>query len=263
MGPMNDLRDLEQLAARNGLNLFGVVDAARFDRGQPAELRSAALAPGCGSILVLGTGGNRPCHEFGRQVGADVRAVDAPTADMIAEASVRVIAHELGRLGVRARQVGPAEGRLPFATLGEAAGFGVVSPISGMLLHPEFGPWLRVRAALLLEGQPFGAVAATKLPSNFMPCCGCSQPCVSSCPPGAIAAEGSGDRRRCADYRFSGGCADACRARQACPVGAEHADVPGRPRHAHSLGEAALRQRFGKGWRQRFARALRGPVRAR
>ncbi|MGC6486900.1 MAG: hypothetical protein ACON4Z_04590, partial [Planctomycetota bacterium] len=236
---MHDLRPLRALAVRNGLNLFGLVDAVSFDRAQPPELRSAGVFPNCGSILVLGTGGARPSFEFCRQRGDLARPVDARTAELLVDASVRGIAHELGRLGIRARRLGPEHGRLSFESLGEAAGFGVVSPVSGMLLHPDFGPWLRVRAALLLEGAPFGDAPEASLPAHFKPCSGCDRPCVSACPPRAIAGDGSSDRRRCADYRFTGGCVDGCRARQACPVGVEHADLPGIPLHAHTLSDDA------------------------
>lgn len=260
---MNDLATLRLLANRNGLNLFGLVDAARFDRTRPPELRIGALLPACGSVLVLGTGGSRPAFEFERQHPERARPMDARTSDLMVEASVRVIRYELGRLGVRARYVGPEEARVPFGPLGEAAGFGVVSPVSGMLLHPEFGPWLRVRAALLLEGEPFGPVADAALPSSFKPCCGCDKPCVSACPPRAIAGDGGKDRRRCAEYRFTGGCEDGCRVRQACPMGAEHADLPEHPLHAHSVDKATLARRYGLGWRRFVPRALRGAARLR
>lgn len=260
---MNDLHHLRQLAARNGLNLFGLVDAGRFDRTQPPELRSAALLPACRSILVVGTGGNRPSFEFQRQRGRSNRPTDLRTSELMLEASVRVIEHELGRLGLRARRIDPCDDRLPFGPLGEAAGFGVVSPVSGMLLHPDFGPWLRVRAALLLEGEPFGVAADASLPSSFKPCCGCSQPCVAACPTRAIVGDGSTDYRRCADYRWTGGCDDGCRARQACPVGAEQADLPGLPLHAHSIGKDALARRFGLGWRRFVPRMLRSRARTR
>jgi len=170
---MSLLSDAQHCAARVGLNLFGIVDAARFDVCQPKDLRIGSRWPECGTAIVLGSGGVTTARET-QQVERD-----------IAE-----IASVLQRGGVRFRIVVPTQRRLSFARLAEAAGFGTISPVTGLLLHPEFGPWVSVWAALLLDGHPFGEVADRSITDLFQPCCSCRQPCrevlpaASACPIG-------------------------------------------------------------------------------
>ena len=253
---MPALSFFRQLAARNGLNLLGVVDARRFDRSQPKELRTAATLPGCGTVLAVGTAGRSFWAEFQQQGVA--AALDARAAEVLVDASVDAFVDQVRRLKGRVRRVGPEDGRLNFGHLAEAAGFGIVSPVSGMVLHPEFGPWMKVRAAVLLEGRPFGAVRDASLSARFKPCCSCDRPCVSACPSGALDGLGGNDRAQCADHRAVGGCASLCSARGACPVGADHADRPELPLHAHSVDLATLQRRYGRGWWRFVPRSLRG-----
>lgn len=51
------LTEVRAFAAQRGLNLLGLVDAKRFDQSQPCDARSAAWLSGCGTLLVLGSGG--------------------------------------------------------------------------------------------------------------------------------------------------------------------------------------------------------------
>jgi hypothetical protein len=46
-------------AENTGLNLFGLVDAERFDAWQPLEQRTTSIRPDCGTVIVLGSGGAR------------------------------------------------------------------------------------------------------------------------------------------------------------------------------------------------------------
>ena len=204
---------LRQDAARHGLNLFGLVDAAGFDAAQPRELRAQALLPGCGNILVLGRGGSAVQQDQPGPSGEGVAAVRG--ADAAAELlSARLTAAGLPHLRLRS-----VEEKMRFRQLGEAAGFGVVSPVSGMLLHPVFGPWLLVEAALLVEGSPFGVAREGAPPAGFEPCAICAQPCVAACSSLAVDLDGRVTRGRCEDPQRGGGCVDRCDARLACPAG--------------------------------------------
>ena len=204
---------LRKDAARHGLNLFGLVDAAGFDAAQPRELRAQALLPGCGNILVLGRGGSAVQQDQPGPSGEGVAAVRG--ADAAAELlSARLTAAGLPHLRLRS-----VEEKMRFRQLGEAAGFGVVSPVSGMLLHPVFGPWLLVEAALLVEGSPFGVARAGAPSAGFEPCAICAQPCIATCSSLAVDLHGRVTRGRCGDPRRGGGCIDRCDARLACPAG--------------------------------------------
>ena len=255
---MSLLQQLLQNASRNGLNLVGLVDSGRFDRCQPREQRVSALRPKCGTVVVLGTGGRHFWPEFARQGGQLPENVDGDAADELAAASVAGVADQLQSLGVACHVVDSRRPLLNFGRLAEAAGFGIVSPVSGMLLHPEFGPWLRVRAALLVDGLPFGAVEDASITDRFHPCCSCDKPCVTACPPAVHSAAGHSDRRQCAEHRYAGGCATGCHSRAACPIGGEHGDGDGPTLHAHSIGNRTLQRWFGLGLWRLVPRFLRG-----
>ena len=255
---MSLLVSLQQCAADAGLNLFGVVDAERFDGCQPQEQRSRRLLRGCGTIVVLGTAGRgfwRSRRDDHRANGADA---GGEGADDAAQEGAHCVALRLADLGVCRRVVDSRSGTLNFGRLGEAAGFGIVSPVSGMLLHPTYGPWLRVRAAILATGYPFGAIADASIAEHFRPCCTCSKPCISACPPAVHDGLGNSDRARCADHRHDGGCGNGCFSRLACPVGAEYRDAPDAPLHVHSAGLPTVRRWYGLGVWRIVPRFLRG-----
>lgn len=243
------LTDVRARAVDAGLNLFGVVDAERFDASATKERRVRAIAPACGTVLVLGSGGRSLWQHFTRRNGG--RAALPNGLDGYVFDVVRGIAAALESASIPCSvEISACGSRLPFTQLGEAAGFGTVSPVTGFLLHPEFGPWLRIRAALLLHGRPFGAIGDASISHHFQPCCGCDRPCVASCPAGVHDGYGGTELARCARHRDEGNCNDGCSSRSACPVGSEHRDADGEAAHRHSYALPALRRWFGVGfWR--------------
>ncbi|MCA8950105.1 MAG: hypothetical protein KDE27_11430 [Planctomycetes bacterium] len=143
-----------------GFDLFGPVDAATFDACQPRDQRLTRVLPRCGTAIVLGTAGvqlDSHTVEVGLQRVSD---------------RLRVAGHRTVIAGTRAH-------KLSFPRLADAAGFGTVSPVTGLLLHPKFGPWLRVHDVLLVEGRPFGQLGDASISDSFQPCCKCDgQPCL-------------------------------------------------------------------------------------
>ena len=253
--PLRSLAAARDQAAALGLNLFGVVDASRFDRCQPHEQRVARVSPACGTILVLGSGGRAFWQSFASQqpqaANAAAPAAAVAAADAHGWRGACDLAASLQQRGfiVRALQL-DLGCRLNLGRLGEAAGFGTVSPVSGLLLHPDFGPWLRLRAALLIDGMPFGTIADASISDRFQPCCNCDRPCVAACPAHAVAVGQPTDLGRCATHRHEGGCVTSCCTRTACPLGSGHQDAPGEAAHAHAFRLPALQRRFGLGvWR--------------
>lgn len=226
------LPQIREFAAERGLNVFGLVDAKRYDGSQPCDARATALSPRCGTMVVLATGGKHAAMQVTRASGFEVAAL-------------------LQTQGIALRVLEPGvNSRLRIGCLGEAAGFGTVSPVSGLLLHPIYGPWLRVRAVLLLEGMPFGPVDEASISERYQPCGPCARPCVPACPASTFDGVGHHDLGGCATHRHAGGCANGCSVRVACPVGAEHRDAAlgGTPGHVLPLG--SLRRWFGLGvWR--------------
>ena len=111
------------------------------------------------------------------------------------------------------------------------------SPI-GMLIHPTYGLWHSYRGALGLS-EALDLPARDASPS---PCESCAEkPCLNACPVGAFSAAGY-DVPGCAGHLTSRAGADCmergCRARRACPVGAE--SLPG-PAQASFAMRAFLR----------------------
>jgi hypothetical protein len=218
-------RQIEERARGAGFDLIGLVDAARFDAGQPTELRCARELPGCGTAIVLACG------------GPGSPQWNAP----------REIAATLSRAGHRARVAEPMQSRLRFAALAEAAGLGTVSPVIHRLLHPQYGPRVMVGAVVLVEGSPFGTVADASIADRFQPCCHCSRPCLTACPSERSTGHGHVDEQQCTTERKGGGCADACNVVRSCPVGAGQAmpiDVE-RERHQFELHRALAMQGRG------------------
>jgi hypothetical protein len=259
---MSLLHSVQQQASRNGLNLFGLVDAKRFDGYQPREQRTGAVQSGCGTIMVLGTAGRSLSSEFSRQGRLVPQSMTDNQVDDLAVAGATAVVTDLCQRGVRGRLVDARRPRINFGQLGEAAGFGIVSPVSGLLLHPEFGPWVRVRAAVLLPGQPFGTITDASITDRFRPCYSCLKPCIAACPSAVHDGMGDSDRSRCADSRYRGGCEAACHSRLACPVGSEYADQGGPMLHAHSVGLHTMKRWFGLGWWRMVPRMFRGGPRA-
>jgi hypothetical protein len=244
------LLDIRRSAQDAGMNLVGAVPAPTFDATQPCGRRVEEFLPGCGTVLVLGSGGK----EFWSRLCDQVRVeepkpspshhpVNAYTASIAGN-----ILDELGAQGCRGRAVYPDDRRsLNFLQLAESAGFGTVSPVIGLLLHPDFGPWVSLRAALLLQGEPFGSLDDRSLGDSFSPCVDCARPCVQACPVGVHDGRGGADLRACASHRHRGNCAGGCDVRRACPVGAQHRYDSAEERFRHAYSLFAMRRHFGLG----------------
>jgi hypothetical protein len=221
------LTQLQKRLAPHGLNLIGTTDVARYDAVVPARCAVGTRVPDARTLVVIGNGGAAFWEAFRRaRTRAPLAAVqpdplDAFTRSVVLEA---VGAPELD-LGGPPRVLFPFEDQpLSFVHLGECAGLGRRS-LLGVLVHPEFGPWMALRAALVL---PF-ALAAPRPADGFDPCPHCvARPCVAACPAGAIGP-GGWDVPACAAHRLSGagaGCDTGCHARIACVLAPEHRHPP-------------------------------------
>lgn len=229
-----------------GFNLFGFVDGPHFDAGQPAGRRTRDFQPGCATVFLFGSGGPR-CWQHLLERGVDMAAPapDHHPIDSYCAAACEQLISWMQTQGIRAQAVHPNDDpALNFMQLAEMAGWGTISPVLGILLHPDYGPWVSIRAAVLIEDAPFGAVEAEEqLP--FQPCLRCDQPCVRACPVGVYDGLGAARLEVCAQHRHEGHCGSGCDARRACPVGVVHrygVDEEGF-RHAYSL--FAMRRHFG------------------
>jgi hypothetical protein len=204
-----------------GLGRLGVLAISRYDALVPAAWGSAALRPGARSALVVASGGRALFEAF---CAAPEAALAVDPLDAYAR---RVVEEAAGRLGGGARALFAYERRrgvyADFVALAQAAGLGAPSRL-GLLLHPQFGPWLSIRAVLLTQRE----IAETASLPGFAPCDGCSAPCVRACRGGAVPGGPRGfDVAACRATRLSeSACRSRCDARRACVVGPDHAYSP-------------------------------------
>jgi epoxyqueuosine reductase len=198
-----------------GLALTGALALEDYDALVPRAWSSASLAPGARGALVVGNAGRALWERFQsspeRALAQDPldaytrRALDA--AARLAPAPTAVAFYADRRDGVY----------LPLVALARRAGFGSPGRV-GVLIHPTYGPWIAIRAVLLV-GEPTRSAP----PVEFDPCTGCPAPCVRACHGGVIGAHGP-DVAACYRARQAlPACAEACDARSACIVGPEHA----------------------------------------
>jgi hypothetical protein len=215
---------LQTLAARLGrigMNLVGATSVAAYDVRVAAGRRLAERAGDARGIVVVANGGTAFWRAFRAAVpapGAGSRdPLDRFTRDAV-EAAARDIA------GSRCHfPFDPWPGALDFQALGELAGLGRPSLV-GVLVHPEFGPWIALRAAVLVPHE----VTAARPADGFDPCPTCvERPCIAACPVGAVGP-GGWDVPRCVTHRLAAeaNCAAGCTARLECVYGRTHRQPP-------------------------------------
>ena len=123
---------------------------------------------------------------------------------------------------VEARALYPFGGRVwPFQQWAQAATGMAQSPL-GLLIHPEFGLWTALRAALVFDER--FEIPEKKALDN--PCDTCAErPCLNTCPVSAFWENRyyvESCRHHVASPEGEGCRANGCAARRACPIGAQH-----------------------------------------
>jgi epoxyqueuosine reductase QueG len=177
---------VRRAAGATGLNLLGVVDAAEYDAMAPAGHRLAEVWPATRSVVMIGNAGPAFWERFRARFGRDpLPERDAHPLDAYTVEAVEPLLSLMRQHGGAARAVfpffGASDHALSFQRLAIAAGFGVES-VLGLILHPDFGPWVALRAAILTD---VALRPAGPLP-GFDPCTRCPAPCVAVCPGGAF-----------------------------------------------------------------------------
>jgi len=221
--------------ARAGLGLHGALSLARYDALVPPPWRSAAFAPQARGALVVGNAGRALFERF---LDSPERAL----ADDPLDGYTRRVLAEAAALWQPPAVVGFYADRregsyLPLVALAERAGFGAPGRI-GVLIHREFGPWIAIRAVLLV-----GERLAESRPAPFEPCSGCPAPCASACVGAAVGAR-TLDAEKCYATRLADpACAFACAARSACVVGRKHAYSPAQLAHHMKIRSGPSRKR--------------------
>jgi ferredoxin len=181
--------------------------------------RCGALAD-VGAIVLAGMAGRDGWDEFTESPEA-ADGADHPL-DRWSQRMIEALARELG-----AKALFPFGGPpfWPFQQWARRAEPVHPSPI-GLLIHPRYGLWHSYRGALGFRQ----ALSVSEPAAAPNPCQSCSGHwCLKACPVGAFSPAGY-DVAACTRHLSSTEGADCmgfgCRARRACPVGAEHAYRP-------------------------------------
>ncbi len=233
--PLADWKDGEAAAglAGAGLGVAGVVPIALWEALAPPPFSRNALLPAARSAVVLGSGGRSLFEAFRRapEHGAAGHPLDAYTERVVAEAARALEAVGIGAAAVHAHET--RDGQLvDFVALARASGLGWPSRL-GILLHPEYGPWMSLRSALLTTQE----LAPTPRQAGEGPCHGCPAPCATGCRGDAVAGAAFSVPRCVSVRRSDPGCALRCDARHACVVGPQHAYAA--EAEAHHMRHAA------------------------
>jgi epoxyqueuosine reductase QueG len=191
-----------------GINVAGVLAVADYDARVPEGFRSRRLLPSARSVVVLASGGTAFFRAFrsSGEAGCDAFLV------RVVEAAAR--REGRARAGYYFEERG---GFADFTGLARAAGIGSPSRL-GLLLHAEYGPWLAIRAVLLVARE----LDPTQPDPSWHPCDGCPAPCASACLGQALVETGFDLARCIATTRREAACRVGCAARRACVVGPAH-----------------------------------------
>ena len=196
-----------------GINIMGICDGTPYEH----------LLPSCTSAVVFANGGRALWdgflkdihqnpehlqdyeHPFDEYVHRIIHNADpSPSSD---RRWIRCAANEAEFLDFRA--------------LAYNAKIGTPS-LMGMVIHPEYGLWMGMRAVLLTTvNLPISTVEPTS------PCSSCTdKPCISTCPAHAVSTSGW-NIQRCAEFhQEQTQCADSCISRLSCPIGIAHKHSP-------------------------------------
>jgi hypothetical protein len=205
-----------------GLNLIGVASAGSYDAEVGVGRGLRRHLDGAESVIVVGHGGGAFWGAYRRfcaaHPGHEERAdpLDDFTREVVETACAPLArdsaAHFLYPFGF-------AGDAVSFTRLAELAGLGHPSLV-GVLVHPVYGPWIALRAAILVRER----LEAPRPAAGFDPCPTCSdRPCIAACPGKAVGAAGW-SVPRCGAHRArpDDPCATRCHARVACVLGPEH-----------------------------------------
>ena len=173
---------LRSSLAAAGLNLTSTLPVEEYDRLVPEPWRTQNVYPSCKGVLIVGNGGRVLWPLFKASPEAQLRKdpLDRYTRHVLREsaAAMRPQAHAVLYTDKRENAY------LPLVALAQRAGFGVPGRV-GVLLHPHYGPWISIRAALLL-----GQAVAFEESAPFDPCTGCPAPCESACHGQVVSRQG-------------------------------------------------------------------------
>lgn len=216
-----DLSALAENLRPTGLNLFTAFPVADLADSMP----DFEIPAGYNQLLLVGSAGTQLWDAMPRHYLAKSHPVD--------EYSIDCINHNIGQqlpegkwltlFPHLADSTAPLGVPVPLQKLGALAGWHQPSPL-GIGINATNGLWFAYRSVVVVEAEvgTTASGAAGLVPLLESPCLTCeTTPCLTHCPPGALAIDRNPDLTVCVSHRLAEGssCASTCAARMACPVG--------------------------------------------
>ena len=229
------LTDLERALAPHGLNLIGATTPEAYDARVPPAHALGPRVPGARAVIVIGNGGGAFWTAYRAFCRRHPGHESSP--DPLDDYTRLVIERAIGGGYAVFYPFGFPSEPVSFTRLAECAGLGRPSLV-GVLVHPVFGPWIALRAAVAVP-FPF---TAPRPADGFDPCPGCvERSCIVACPAGAVGDAGW-DVGSCAVARSAepDPCAARCHARWDCVIGRAHRYPPDAFEHHQTRARPAL-----------------------
>jgi len=203
------LQDIKSSLSSSGLNVWGIADGQNYQH----------VLENCQSVVVIANGGRAMWTRFLLYLQEDPSRFTSsqhPLDDFVASQIKRADPNPpSSRRWIRCAET--ESQFLDFRPLAKAASLGHHSHM-GLLIHPTYGLWVSLRAALF---------TTIKLPISEPlemdnPCTQCPKYCAQGCLGEAFLGSGL-DIAACARFhRSDTSCQQHCNSRLQCPVGSEH-----------------------------------------
>ena len=223
---MDLLKTSTNALAPHGLNLVGTTTVTSYEVMVPPQYHVASLLPQAKTLVVIGNGGGQfwegfreYCQNFPNYRQDREHPLDDYTVAVIEKTLTPILAQS----GARYRYLYPFRfwsEPVSFMHLARTAGLAGPS-ILGVVIHPKYGPWMALRAAVLIDQEPYTEPVA----AGFDPCPTCRErTCMTACPATAISTEKGWDIPGCVQHRLrvTSDCVDYCHARINCVYGREY-----------------------------------------
>lgn len=223
---MNLLDNFRKSLASYGFNLLGTTAISAYEALVPPQYHVSSLLPRATTLIVIGNGGGDFWRGFRAHCDAhpDYLQERAHPLDDYTVATIEaVLTPILLESDAVYRYVYPFRfwtEPVSFMHLAQAAGLAGPS-ILGVTIHPEYGPWMALRAAVLLDHEVYAPPPA----AGFDPCPTCTErACINACPASAIRPATGWDIPSCVQHRLQveTDCLDSCQARYDCVYGRKY-----------------------------------------
>jgi len=250
---MDIVRDLTAALLPYGFNLVGATTVAAYEALVPPQYHVTALLPQAKTIIVIGNGGGAFWTYFRQYYEARpgyLHEREHPLDDYTVDTLESVLTPIVKPSGARYRYLYPSRfwtEPVSFMHLAQAAGLAGPS-ILGVVIHPIYGPWIALRAAVLIDQE----LQVPPSAPGFDPCPTCTErACMTACPASAVSSGKGWDIPACVQHRLrvQSDCVDRCHARYNCVYGREYRYPPDELQYHQQRSFAEMRKYFEQGKR--------------